>query len=103
MSAGVCNLGAGASYVLGQTCSQATGGSKDGRRPGSDTHNSKDTSSRSTAGSETHNSMASSSGSTAGSSDHRALATTGLDLRFPLAGGLLLLGAGVCRHRRLRA
>ncbi len=97
------DAGIGAPYVVGQTCSQATGGSKDGRRPGSDTHNSTDTSSRSTAGSETHSSTASSSGSPAGSSDHRALATTGLDLRFPLAGGLLLLGAGVCRHRRLRA
>lgn len=96
------DLGAGASYVLGQTCGQATGGKIEGR-PGSDIHDSMASSSRSTVGSDAHNSTASNSRSTAGSSDRRALATTGLDLRLPLAGGLLLLGASVCRRRRLRA
>jgi len=89
------NAGGGASYVVGQTCARTAGAVPPPRGvPGSSSTTSSSPSSSSPASPSTSSSVARSPGTAS-----RALPNTGVDLRIPVLGALLLLLAGVLRRR----
>jgi len=92
------NAGGGASYVVGQTCARMAGAVAvvpPRGVPGSSSTTSSSTSSSSPASPSTSSFSVARSPGTAS----RALPNTGVDLRIPVLGALLLLLAGVVRRR----
>ncbi len=89
------NAGGGASYVVGQTCARTAGAVPPPRGvPRTSSTTSSSPSSSSPASPSTSSSVARSPGTAS-----RALPNTGVDLRIPVLGALLLLLAGVLRRR----